>query len=397
MSTAPDTLAWLGELVAFDTTSSLSNLAMVERMRDALVQCGFACELDLSPQGDKANLLARIGPTDVPGILLSGHADTVPVAGQRWTLPSHALTVRDGRAYGRGTADMKGFLAAVMAAAPAIAAAPLRMPIHLLVSYDEEVGCKGVRSALPRLAAAAHPPRLCVIGEPTEMRPVVGHKGKAAMRCEVKGLACHSAYAPSGVNAIEYAAELIVRLTQLGTRLRETGPRHPRFEPPFATVQTGVIAGGRAVNIVPAECQFDVEIRSLPDQDGEAVLRDALLAAREALLPRMQAVHPDADMVFSALSSYPGLMTDDAHDAVALMRRWTGMDQTETVAETVAYGTEGGLISRLGIPVVVCGPGSMDQGHKPDEFVTLDQLARCDAMLAQAIAWASSPASTQAA
>jgi acetylornithine deacetylase len=374
---------WLRELVAHDTTSSNTNLPLIHAIERHLGGLGFQCVVDLSPDGAKGNLLARFGPENVPGVMLSGHSDTVPVAGQAWTVPAHALTERDDRLYGRGTADMKGFLACVIAAMPAFARAPLKRPIQLLISYDEEVGCRGVRSALARMAAETIRPRLCLIGEPTGMRPVLGHKGKLAMRCEVQGHACHSAYTPSGVNAIEYAAQLVVRLQELGRSQRVNGLRDERFDPPHATVQTGVIRGGRALNIVPAECSFDFEIRTLPGQDAQDWVDALREHARQTLEPEMQATSSSAGITLTELSSYPGLFTESASEAVALVAGWSECSDTSTVA----YGTEGGLISRLGIPVVVCGPGSMDQGHKPDEYVTRAQLDRCDRMLARLLEW----------
>jgi acetylornithine deacetylase len=374
---------WLRALVALDTTSSNSNLQMMEHMSKALVDLGFHCTLDYSPDGTKANLLASFGPSDVPGVLLSGHSDTVPVTGQAWSLPAFALTERDGKCYGRGTADMKGFLACVLAAMPAFVSSPLRMPIQLLFSHDEEIGCRGVRSALRIMETHAIRPRLCLIGEPTEMKPVLGHKGKLAMRCHVRGHACHSAYTQQGVNAIEYAARLIVQLHTLGQALRAPEHQDPRFDPPHATVQTGVISGGQAINIVPADCSFDFEVRSMPSQDSEHLLSSVLACARDQLEPEMQAVSPQASIRFSELSAYPGLVTAPSDEAAKLLGLWCG----STEYGTVAYGTEGGLISRLGIPVVVCGPGSMDQGHKPDEYVTQDQLQKCDQMLVQLRNW----------
>lgn len=374
---------WLRELIAHDTTSSKSNLPLIERLEEHLRGLGFQCIVDLSPDGTKGNLLAHFGPKDVPGVLLSGHSDTVPTAGQPWTVPPHAMSEAEGRLYGRGTADMKGFLACVMAAMPAFASARLKRPIQLLISYDEEVGCRGVRSALARLVDEPVRPRLCLIGEPTGMRPVLGHKGKLAMRCLVQGHACHSAYTPSGVNAIEYAAQLVVRLQALAGRQRDEGPHDPRFDPPHATVQTGVMQGGRALNIVPAECGFDFEIRTLPGQDASEWIADLQEHACNVLQPRMQAVAPGAGISFTELSSYPGLLTESASEAVELVGEWADCRDPQTVA----YGTEGGLISRLGIPVVVCGPGSMDQGHKPDEYVTREQMDRCDSMLARLLEW----------
>ncbi|MGY2286800.1 acetylornithine deacetylase [Pseudomonas gingeri] len=369
----------LAALIAFDTTSRESNLQLIEFVRDYLARLGVPCELIFNEERSKANLFATLGPVDRPGIVLSGHTDVVPVDGQPWTVAPFELTERDGRLYGRGTADMKGYIACVLAAVPQLLAAPLRMPVHIALSYDEEVGCLGVRSLLAELAQRPHKPLLCIIGEPTELKPVLGHKGKLAMRCDVHGAACHSAYAPQGVNAIEYAAELIGELGRIGSRLRAAHLHDPRFDPPFSTVQTGVISGGKALNIVPADCRFDFEVRALPSQDPRDVAQQLAQYAEQQVLPKMQAVDAGSSIRFSQLSAYPGLATDPQSQAAQLIAQFCGSSDFSTVA----FGTEGGLFNAIGIPTVVCGPGSMDQGHKPDEFVSVEQLQACDAMLAR--------------
>lgn len=373
--------ALLRTLIGFDTTSRESNLQLIAFVRDYLNEQGVPCELIFNTERSKANLFATVGVDDRPGVVLSGHTDVVPVDGQPWTVPPFELTEQDGKLYGRGTADMKGYIACVLAAVPALLAQPLRMPVHIALSYDEEVGCLGVRSLLAELEQRPHKPALCIIGEPTELKPVLGHKGKLAMRCDVHGAACHSAYAPYGVNAIEYAAELIGELGRIGSTLRATHLQDPRFDPPFSTVQTGVIAGGKALNIVPADCRFDFEIRTLPDQDAHAVAQQLQAYAREQVVPRMQAVDAGTGIRFSELSSYPGLATDAQSEAARLIAECCGSSEFTTVA----FGTEGGLFDAVGIPTVVCGPGSMDQGHKPDEFVSIEQLAGCDRMLARLV------------
>ena len=367
----------LKSLIAFDTTSRESNLHLIEFVRDYLAGLQVPCSLIFNEQRSKANLFATVGPDDRPGIVLSGHTDVVPVDGQAWTVPPFELSERDGKLYGRGTADMKGYIACVLAAVPALLAAPLRLPVHIALSYDEEVGCLGVRSLLAELQQRPHTPLLCIIGEPTELKPVLGHKGKLAMRCDVHGAACHSAYAPNGVNAIEYAAELIGELGRIGSTLRAPHLQDPRFDPPFSTVQTGVISGGTALNIVPADCRFDFEIRALPDQDPQQVAQQLQTYAQQQVLPRMQAVNAASSLRFSELSAYPGLATDAHSQAAQLIAEFCGSE----AFSTVAFGTEGGLFDAIGIPTVVCGPGSMDQGHKPDEFVSVAQLHACDVML----------------
>lgn len=367
----------LAALVGFDTTSRESNLQLIEFVRDYLAQFDVPCELIYNEQRSKANLFATIGPADRPGIVLSGHTDVVPVDGQPWTVAPFELSEKDGKLFGRGTADMKAYIACVLAAVPGLRARPLRMPVHIALSYDEEIGCLGVRSLLAELEQRPVKPLLCIIGEPTELKPVLGHKGKLAMRCDVEGAACHSAYSSQGVNAIEYAAELITELGRIGSTLRAPQLHDTRFDPPFTTVQTGMISGGKALNIVPADCRFDFEVRALPAQDPLEVAQQLQQYAREQLLPRMREVNPGSNIRFRELSAYPGLATDAKSQAAQLIAQFCG-SQAFT---TVAFGTEGGLFDAIGIPTVVCGPGSMDQGHKPDEFVSLEQLEGCDEML----------------
>jgi len=371
--------ALLDRLIGFATVSRESNLDLIDFVQRYLAQLGVESELLHNADRTKANLFATIGPRDRGGVVLSGHTDVVPVDGQPWSVDPFRLSERHGRLYGRGTADMKGFLACVLAAVPLFVERELDVPVHLAFSYDEEVGCLGVRPMLAELEQRAHKPRLCIIGEPTELKPVLGHKGKLAMRCRVRGAACHSAYAPNGVNAIQYAARLVNRLEEIGEELARPEHRDDRFSPPFSTVQTGVINGGRALNIVPAECEFDFEVRSVPGFDAQSVAGRIETFAQSQLLPRMRAVQADTDIRFEPLNAYPGLAT--ARDSEAA--RLVAVISESSDFGTVAFGTEGGLFSQAGIPAVVCGPGSMDQGHKPDEFVSVEQLDRCDAMLAR--------------
>jgi acetylornithine deacetylase len=366
----------LERLIGFATVSRDSNLELIAFIRHYLAELGVESELFYNAERTKANLFATIGPRERGGVVLSGHTDVVPVDGQAWTVEPFRLTERDGRLYGRGTADMKGFIASVLAAVPVFLGRTLKLPVHLAFSYDEEVGCLGVRPMLAELEKRPHRPRLCLIGEPTELKPVLGHKGKLAMRCQVNGAACHSAHAPYGVNAIEYAARLIGRLGEIGARLAQPEHHDQRFDPPFSTVQTGLIKGGRALNIVPAECEFDFEVRALPGFHAHNVTDELRIYAETELLPKMHAVQPDTGIRLQPLSAYPGLATSPDSEAARLVALLSG----STEFGTVAFGTEGGLFDQVGIPTVVCGPGSMDQGHKPDEFITLEQLTHCDAM-----------------
>lgn len=377
-----NSVALLRTLVGFDTTSRESNLQLIEFVRDYLAGFDVPCELIYNAERSKANLFATIGPAGQPGIVLSGHTDVVPVDGQPWTVAPFELSEHDGKLFGRGTADMKGYIACVLALVPSLVAAELRRPVHIALSYDEEVGCLGVRSLLAELEQRPVKPLLCIIGEPTELKPVLGHKGKLAMRCDVHGHPCHSAYAPLGVNAIEYAAELIGELGRIGQQLKAPEHHDARFDPPYSTVQTGVISGGKALNIVPADCRFDFEIRALPSQDPTLVAQQLQAYAEQQVLPRMRAVSEHSAIRFSELSAYPGLATDAQSQAAELIAAFCGSREYGTVA----FGTEGGLFDAAGIPTVVCGPGSMDQGHKPDEFVSRAQLDACDAMLQRMLA-----------
>ncbi|WP_210080374.1 acetylornithine deacetylase [Pantoea endophytica] len=375
----------LEKLVAFDTTSRESNLALIDFVWRYLNDLGVSGELIHNAERSKANLYARLGPAGDGGVMLSGHSDVVPVEGQNWSVPPFTLTERDGKLYGRGTADMKGYIACMLAAVPHFLAQPLKQPLHLAISYDEEVGCLGVRTLLEALSQRPEKPSICLIGEPTELQPVLGHKGKLGVRCEVKGAACHSAYAPQGVNAIEYAAKLVHQLTAIGERLAQAEQHDTRFDPPFTTVQTGIIHGGTVLNIVPAECVFDFEVRTLPQHDAQAVAAEIETFAQSELVPRMQAVAADGAIRFYPISGYPGLLTDAQSDAARLIAYLTQSSDFSTVA----FGTEGGLFHQAGIPSVICGPGSMAQGHKPDEFISIAQLDACDAMLQRLAAWMS--------
>ncbi|WP_300647301.1 M20/M25/M40 family metallo-hydrolase, partial [Paenalcaligenes sp.] len=280
--------------------------------------------------------------------------------------------------------------ACVLAAVPDLKQSSLRWPVHLAFSYDEEVGCLGVRPMLANLAQRDLAFKMCLIGEPTQLKPVLGHKAKLAMRCQVKGAACHSAYAPYGVNAIEYAAQLIGKLGEIAAEQAQPQYHDSRFDPPFSTIQTGLIQGGRALNIVPEECEFDFEVRALPDFDAKTVAHTLQTYAEQELLPKMRAVQADTHIVLEELSAYPGLVTAKDSEVAALI---ASLCESEEFG-TVAFGTEGGLFHQAGIPTVVCGPGSMDQGHKPDEFVSIEQLARCDQMLQRLIIYLTNPKTT---
>jgi len=376
----------LERLVAFDTTSRNSNLALIDMAAETLSHLGADIRLTWNDSVTKANLFATLGPADRPGIVLSGHSDVVPVDGQEWSSDPFRLESRDGRLYGRGTADMKGFLAAALAFAPDFAARPLTMPIHFALSYDEEIGCIGVRRMLDDLAGLAVRPRLCIVGEPTEMCVVSGHKGKKSVRCQVLGHECHSALNDQGVNAVEIAAEIVARLRAMQRRLRETGPFEPGYQPPYTTVHTGVIKGGTALNIVPGECNFEFEIRNLPRHDPEGLMAEIRHWTQD-LIPEMRAISSGAGITLFENNTTAGLDMDPSDPGVRLAQSLAA----DTDTGFLAYTTEAGLFQQSGIPAVVCGPGNIEQAHKADEYVSLEQLARCESFLGRLLDYASNP------
>ncbi|WP_423821171.1 acetylornithine deacetylase [Salinisphaera sp. SPP-AMP-43] len=377
----PGAAELLARLVAFDTTSHRSNLALIDFVEQYLADYGISARRVLNADGNKANLYATIGPAERGGVMLSGHTDTVPVTGQSWRVEPFAVTDDGERLYGRGTADMKGFLAAVLAAVPAMVEADLAVPIHLALSHDEEVGCLGVRSLIADLAEQPQPPVACVVGEPTEMRIATAHKGKRAVRCHVHGKACHSGMAPEGVNAIHAASQLVAWVAEIAADKAEHGPFDDRFGIAHTTLQVGTIEGGAALNIVPADCVFDFEIRNVPADDPEAMLA-ALHAEAATIETRMRETDPAASIRFESLSEYPGLSMAEDDAVVAYIQALV----EDAERARIGYGTEAGLFQRdLGLPTLVCGPGSMAQGHQPDEFVTHAQLVRCSAFLARLI------------
>ncbi len=368
----------LSRLVGFDTTSRNSNLGLIDFIRDFLDRHGVTSELIANEEGTKANLFASIGPLDLPGLVLSGHTDVVPVDGQDWSSDPFALTSLDGCLYGRGASDMKGFIAAVLALVPEIKAMNLDRPIHLAFSYDEEVGCKGVPHLLDRLVARLPVlPKACVVGEPTGMKVANGHKGKAGYRCTVTGRASHSALNHLGVNAVEMAAEIVAKLREMNIDFSMNGPFADGFEPPHCTVTTGVMSGGTALNIVPSSCRFEFEFRLLPGQEAKALLAGIQDFASKTLLPGMRSIAPEAAIEWQELMSYPALGSDHCPDIERIACTLTAT----TVPVKLAFGTEAGHFAKRGIPSVVCGPGYIDVAHKPDEYVEISQLNECTTFL----------------
>lgn len=372
----------LDRLMAFDTVSSRPNRALMDYVAELLAGAGIASVLVPDAGGGKANLWATVGPAGVGGVMLSGHTDVVPVEGQAWTKPPFALTEADGRFYGRGAADMKGFVACAIAAMLDAARRPLKVPLHLALSYDEEIGCMGVRSLIDMLEGAPVRPRFCIVGEPTAMQVATGHKGKVALRATCVGREGHSALAPLALNALHLAADFIGVIRGVQARIAAEGPFDGDYDVPYTTVHAGKMNGGVQVNIVPNTAVIDFEIRSLAGVDVEALIAE-LRAGAEAVVAPLRADFPEAEIRVERLWDYPGLGTPTDAAVVNFVKGLTGANGTIKVA----FGTEGGLFdARLGVPTVICGPGSMAQGHKPDEFVTVEQMDRCQAMLAALVA-----------
>ena len=365
------------KLVGFPTVSRESNLELIHFARDFLAELGAESRLTHDDDRRKANLFATLGPRGVPGIVLSGHTDVVPVDGQAWATDPFELAEKDGRLYGRGTADMKSFVAVALALAPEFAQRGLKTPVHFAFSYDEEVGCIGVGRLIADLAHAGIKPKSCIVGEPTLMRPVIAHKGKQGFRCHVRGLTCHSAYAPQGVNAVEAAAEAVAYLKGMARRHRDHGPYDRGFDVAHTTVHTGVLRGGTALNIVPHECTFDFEFRHLPGDDPDALLAEFRDYIEHTLAPEMRALSPDAGFTLVPLSVLPALDNGPEVEVVGLAQELSGNDDIGKVS----FGTEGSQFQRAGIPTVVCGPGSIEQAHKPDEYVEVEQVLQCEEFL----------------
>ncbi len=371
------TLDILDRLIGYDTVSARSNLGLIDYVQDYLSSRGFTLERVTDPTGEKAGLFASIGPAG-SGIMLSAHTDVVPVDGQDWTRPPFALTREGDRLFGRGTTDMKGFLAAMLNAADHAAKAPLKEPLKLAISYDEEVGCLGIAHMIDRLAPGIGLPRACIVGEPTGMQVAIGHKGKQSLRVKCRGQSGHSALAPRFVNALHLGADVVIAMRTLQDWLASQGARDTAYDVPYSTVHVGRMTAGTALNIVPDQAELLMEFRHLAEDDP------ADLRARiEADLVRIAAAYGGAARIdVEEIAAYPGLSTDPRAAFVAELQAITGIDETAKVA----FGTEAGFFDGLGIDTVVCGPGSMEgQGHKPDEYITLDQLQACDSMLARVV------------
>jgi acetylornithine deacetylase len=371
----------LERLVGFATVSRESNLELIEYVRGDLAGLGVESRIVASEDGRKANLFATIGPADRPGIVLSGHTDVVPCEGQAWTSDPFAVRRDNGRLYGRGTADMKGFIACCLAMAREAVTRRLATPIHFAFSYDEEIGCIGVRRLLDQLAESPVRPRFCIVGEPTLMQVATAHKGKASWRVVAHGLEAHSSLAPDGVNAIHLAVDLIGRIRAMQDEMAESGQRDGAYDVAYTTLHVGIISGGETINIVPNRASFDFEIRYLPGDDVDEMFR-RIEAAADEIAEAARARFAGARLVFEPLVSYPALDTGPDEEIVTFVKSLARANATTKIS----FGTEGGLFQqRLGVPSVVCGPGAIAVAHKPDEYVEASQLDACSAFLSRLV------------
>ncbi len=366
-------------LIGFDTTSRGSNLALIDFAEDLLAKSGARCRRSYDTSRAKANLFASFGPEGDGGYVLSGHTDVVPVDGQPWSSHPFKPEVRDGKLYGRGASDMKGFIGVALSLAPEIAKARLKRPIHLALSYDEEVGCNGVKGLLDDLKAQGIKPALAIIGEPTLMTVVGAHKAGSVLTTTCRGHEHHSSAPEKGANAVMMAGEFVKLLDDVWTELRADAD--PRFDPPHTTLQAGRIVGGTVVNILAREAVVTWEYRALPDRDPEKIVETVKRRAAEEILPKYRRRAADAGIDTALHSAYPGLVLNEDSPAIALARELTGANRVGAVS----YGTEAGQFQRYGIPAVICGPGSIDQAHQADEFCALSEYDACETFLRKVI------------
>ena len=375
---------WIEALVSFDTTSARSNLELIEFIEAYLTSLGVPCWRTVDAGRAKANLFATVGPALAGGVVLSGHSDVVPVEGQEWSSDPFTIRESDGRLYGRGTADMKSFIAVALALVPEFLRRNLKRPVHLAVSYDEEVGCLGVPSLIDRLSRDPRRPALVIVGEPTSMRVVNAHKGVCAFETRIHGLPAHSSQPQRAANAIVAAGRIVSFLADQALTKKTQGPTDERFEPPYTSFNISKIDGGTALNIVAQDCRVVWEFRPLPEDDPEMLLGELDAFVRDEVLPELRVGSPEASIRTVPLARVPALLPEPEGAAEALARGLTGQNDSAAVS----FGTEGGLFQAAGFSVVVCGPGSIDQAHQPDEFVALEQVSACEEFLRSLAAWA---------
>ena len=368
----------LQTLIGFDTTSFKSNLNLIKFIENYLNQYEIKSELVYDDTKNKANLFATIGPNSTGGIVLSGHTDVVPVGNQKWNTDPFQLIEKDQKLYGRGASDMKSFIALVLSRVPKIIEKKLSKPIHLAFSYDEEIGCVGVHGLLDLIEKKSIKPEFCIVGEPTSMEVVIGHKGKHAYSVKVDGLSCHSGQAPFGVNAINYASKLIAYIDELNKEKSINGPFDQDYEVPYTTLHTGLINGGTILNIVPNLCEFEFEIRNLATDDPLKLVNKIKDYTNQKLINDMHKVSSKTGIHFNEKNNYPALDISADIEPVKNIKELLNNQKHKKVV----YGTEGGLFkNRFDIPTIVCGPGSIDQAHKPNEYISIEQIKKCSNFL----------------
>jgi len=360
-------------LVRMNTVSRNSNLELIHFVRDTLEKLGVKSRLSFNADKTKANLFATLGEGKPAGIILSGHTDTVPWDGQDWSMDPLAGLVRDDKLYGRGSCDMKSFIAIALAHAEHFMHSPAPFAVHLALSYDEEVGCFGARELIADMREAGIQPLACIVGEPTSMVPAIAHKGVYRYKCCVRGKEAHSSLTPQSVNAIEMAARVVGKIRDMAEHMQAHEPRYEGFDVPFSTASVGQFHGGIADNVVPRDAEFRYEFRDLPTADARAMQKE-VIAFTEQAAPAMQQIAPDAGFRFETICEIPSFLGSAGDAVTQLAQRLSG----EAGTTLVAFGTEAGLFKNSGIPTVVCGPGSIHQAHQPDEFVSLAQLERCE-------------------
>jgi acetylornithine deacetylase len=371
------TAEMLARLVAFDTTSRNSNLKLIGFVRSYLDALAVTYRVSADPTGQKANIHAIVGPQSAGGVALSGHVDTVPVDGQAWSADPFTLRHAGGNLYARGACDMKGFVAACLAAVPDFQAMPLLRPLHLFISYDEETDFGGALRLIDDLETSGLKPALCVVGEPSGMKPILAHKGRLSLTVQVRGRPGHSSEPAKGVNAIHAAAEAITWVAAEARRLATEGPFADGFDPPHTTMQAGTVRGGSILNIIPESAEFSLEFRDIPGDDAERHLERMQAFVAANIEPAMHAVHPDTGFSYEIINLMPGMALDPDHELTAIVKQLTGSNS----AGKVSYGTEGGYYQNAGIPTIICGPGHIAQAHQPDEFVAQHELDACDAFV----------------
>jgi len=376
--------AILGELIGFDTTSRESNLALIEHIRSYLDNLGIDSRLTHNEEKTKANLWATIGPHEVGGVVLSGHLDVVPVDGQSWSSDPFSTQQNDGKLYGRGVADMKGFIAVCLAMAPKMLQQNLVHPVHFAFTYDEEVGCIGVNSLLRDVADNLPLPRVAIIGEPTSMKIIGGHKGSRSYHTVVKGIPAHSSDPRLGINSIMVAAKIVTHLENLQTTLKNNADPKCQFDPPYSTIDLGIIDGGTANNIIPEFTRIEWGFRLLPEDDADALQRQVTDFIDKEIIPHLKQQSPDTTVITEQTNEVVPLLPDDNSPAEQLIRHLTGLNDSGVVS----FGTEAGAFQRSGIPAVIFGPGSINQAHQPNEYIEIEQLAQCIDFMHKLLEWA---------